>query len=215
MNQMKSASLSKSARITRIIRKIHRISGLSLILFFLIVAVTFILLGWKKHSGDLLQPRSYSGKFSGVVNCLPVDSLLNLANNYLLSTVSSDLSTETERIDIRPGKGMVKFVYARHYHEVQLNLSTGELLHIGYRTSDLVENIHDGSILDRVFGTGKGQIKLVYTSLMGFSLLSFIFTGFWLWYVPRRMRYRKIAGKNVQLNRETGYGTKRSKKAGI
>ena len=65
---------------------------------------------------------------------------------------------------------------------------TGELLHLERRRSDFIENLHDGSYFDYVFGTKYGQIKLVYTSIMGTALLVFTITGFWLWYGPKRFR---------------------------
>ena len=39
-----------------------------------------------------------------------------------------------------------------------------------------------------ILGTDYGQIKLVYTSIMGTALLIFTITGFWLWYGPKRYR---------------------------
>lgn len=83
---------------------------------------------------------------------------------------------------------MLKFVYIDGYYGIQLDGATGRLLHIERRRSDFIENIHDGSILDYYFETTSEQIKLVYTSIMGLSLLTFTITGFWLWYGPKRMR---------------------------
>jgi len=102
--------------------------------------------------------------------------------------ISPNLSLELERIDIRPDKGMVKFVFIEGYWGVQLDCTTGELLHIERRRSDFIENIHDGSFLDYLFGTKYEQIKVVYTSVMGTALLTFTVTGFWLWYGPKRFR---------------------------
>jgi hypothetical protein len=93
-----------------------------------------------------------------------------------------------DRIDVRKDKGMVKFVFANHFWGLQLDGATGALLQIEQRRSDYIEKIHDGSILDFYFKTSNGQIKLVYTSIMGFALLIFTITGFWLWYGPKRMR---------------------------
>ena len=102
-------------------------------------------------------------------------------------SVSPDLSLELDRIDIRPDKGVVKFVFVEHYWGVQLDGATGEVLHIERRRADFIENVHDGSVLDYLAGTG-GQIKLAYTSIMGVALLTFTLTGFWLWYGPKRFR---------------------------
>jgi hypothetical protein len=89
---------------------------------------------------------------------------------------------------MRPDKGMVKFVFAEGYWGIQLDGSTGELLHIERRRSDFIENIHDGSILDYVFNTDGEYFKLFYTTIMGLSLLLFTITGFWLWVGPKQMR---------------------------
>ncbi len=94
-------------------------------------------------------------------------------------------------MDIRPDKGSVKFLFTGGYWEVQLDGATGELLHMGVRYSDFIENIHDGTIIDRLLGIRSGLFKLVYTNLMGIALLTFTLTGFWLWYGPKRMRRSK------------------------
>jgi len=97
------------------------------------------------------------------------------------------MSLEIDRIDIRKEKGSVKFIFLDSFYEVQLDGATGRVLSIGKRRSDFMENIHDGSIVDDYLGTN-GYIKLVYTNVMGISLLIFTITGFWLWYGPKRMR---------------------------
>ena len=88
---------------------------------------------------------------------------------------------------MRKQKGSVKFLFVDSYYEVQLDGATGKVLSVAQRKSDFLENVHDGSILDRYLDTN-GYIKLVYTTVMGVSLLLFTITGFWLWYGPKRMR---------------------------
>lgn len=159
-----------------------------LFVFFFVIAVTGLLLGWKKHSGGVILPKSYKGSSTDLRDWLPIDSLHTIALGVLHDSIDPALSPALERIDARPDKGMVKFVFIDHYWGVQLDGATGSLLHIERRRSDIIENIHDGSILDYLFGTSKEQIKLVYTSIMGLALLLFTVTGFWLWYGPKRMR---------------------------
>lgn len=146
------------------------------------------MLGWKKNSGGIILPNSYTGTSTDLKDWLPLDSLHKISDKILTDSVSSDLSTDIERIDIRKDKGMLKFVYIDGYYGIQLDGATGKLLQIERRRSDFLENIHDGSILDYFFETTSEQIKLVYTSIMGLSLLTFTVTGFWLWYGPKRMR---------------------------
>jgi hypothetical protein len=98
---------------------------------------------------------------------------------------------DLDRIDSRPSKGVVKFVFKEHYWGVQLDGATGKVLSVSPRRADVIENIHDGSILDVVFKTNSNILKLIYSSVMSISLLLFTVTGFWLWYGPKRMRKSK------------------------
>lgn len=184
----KETKRQKQAKLIRIFRKVHRTTGAALFVFFFFIAVTGLLLGWKKHSGGIIMSKSYQGTSTNLKDWLPVDSLNTLSNAYLLDKVSPELSTEIDRIDIRKDKGMVKFVYTDHIWGLQLDGATGKLLHIEQRYSDLIETIHDGSIIDNYLGTSNKQIKVIYTSVMGIALLVFTITGFWLWYGPKRMR---------------------------
>nr|WP_262493642.1 PepSY domain-containing protein [Maribacter hydrothermalis] len=186
---MKEKNTRKNqAKILRLFRKVHRTTGAALFIFFFFISITGLLLGWKKHSGGILLSKSYQGTSTDLKDWLSVDSLHTLANAYLLKSVSPELSTEIDRIDIRKEKGMVKFVYANHLWGLQLDGATGKILNTERRYSDLIEHIHDGSILDNYIGTSNNQIKVFYTTVMGIALLVFTITGFWLWYGPKRMR---------------------------
>lgn len=178
----------QQAKLLRTFRKIHRTTGALLFVFFFIISLTGLLLGWKKHSGGLILPKSYKGTTTDLKDWLPLDSLHQNACKFLHDSVSADISLDLERIDVRKDKGMVKFVFADSFWEVQLDGASGQLLVIDRRRSDFIEKIHDGSILDYYLGSTGGYVKLVYTSIMGLALLTFTITGFWLWYGPKRMR---------------------------
>lgn len=178
----------KQASILRTTRKIHRWLGASLFILFLVISLSGLLLGWKKNSSGYILPKTQQGTSTELAQWLPVDSLQKIAHQTLLDSVDPNLSTKLDRIDARPGKGILKFVFKNHHWSIQLDGATGKVLNIGQRRSDWIENIHDGSILDDVFGTDSGVFKLTYSTLMGVSLLGFTVTGFWLWYGPKRMR---------------------------
>lgn len=178
----------RQAKLLRVFRKVHRTMGAILFVFFFLVAVSGLLLGWKKHTGGAILPKSYQGVSTDQRDWLPIHVLHAKATAIARTQISPDLSLDLERIDLRPDKGMVKFVFIEGYWGIQLDCTTGELLHIERRRSDFIENIHDGSLLDYLFKTDNEQIKLVYTSTMGLALLTFTITGFWLWYGPKRMR---------------------------
>ena len=187
----KITSKQKQAKILRLFRKVHRITGAMLFLFFFIIAITGILLGLKSNSNGLILPNTEQGTTSNLKKWLPIDSLHNKAILILQDSISPNLSLELDRIDIRKNKGVVKFIFENHYWEIQLDGATGELLNIGKRHSDLIEDIHDATILDRILNTSQTQIKLIYTLIMGLALLLFTITGFWLWYGPKRMKRKK------------------------
>lgn len=185
---MKDTKRQKQAKILRIIRKVHRTTGVLLFVFFVFIAISGLLLGWKKHSAGLIMSKSYQGTSTDLKDWISIDSLHKIANVYLVENISPELSTKIDRIDIRKQKWMVKFIYQEHFWGLQVDGTTGKILHVERRYSDLIENVHDGSILDRYLGTSNNQIKVGYTSVMGFALLIFTITGFWLWYGPKRMR---------------------------
>ncbi|MDX2285862.1 MAG: PepSY domain-containing protein [Bacteroidia bacterium] len=186
-----TAHRKQQARLLRIFRTWHRSTGAMLFVFFFVVSVTGLLLGWKKHSGDLLLAASRTGVSSDLKDWLPLDSLHAIACAVFRDSVSADASLELDRIDVRKDKGMVKFIFTDGFWGIQLDGTTGAVLHIERRRSDFIEKIHDGSLLDLWAGTRSGQIKLVYTTLMGLALLLFTVTGFWLWYGPIRMRRQR------------------------
>lgn len=178
----------KQAKLLRIFRFIHRKIAICLFALFFILSTTGFLLGWKKKTG-LLAP-TQKGISTNHADWLSIDSLHKLAVQYLHDSVNINLSGELDRIDIRPSKGIAKFVFKNHYWGLQMDCSTGRLLLIEKRNSDLIEDIHDGTILDRLFGTDESAM-LGYTTIMGISLFMLTLTGFWLWYGPKKLRKRR------------------------
>jgi hypothetical protein len=154
--------------------------------------VSGLLLGWKKNSGDFILPKSHEGTSTNFEDWLPLDQLNNMASQYLHDSISPILSTELDRMDIRKDLGMVKFIYKNHYWGIQLDGASGKLLSKGLRRADFLENLHDGSILDKYMGSNNSYFKLIYTSLIGLALITFTITGFWLWYAPKRVKKNKL-----------------------
>lgn len=181
----------KSVNLIRLFRKLHKQTAVILFAFFLVICITGLLLGWKKNSFGVILPPTAKGISSDLKTWLSFDSLQAIAIHTLHSTVSPTLATDLERIDARPAKGVVKFVFEDDYWEVQLDGTTGKVLQVSRRRSDIIENIHDGTILDVLFNTENDQFKLSYTTIMGLALLALTVTGFWLWYGPRKLRKQK------------------------
>jgi len=183
--------LKQQAKILRTFRKIHRTMGALLFVFFFVVSITALLLGWKKNSVNIILPDTQQGISTNLDNWLPIQNLQVIAFKALQDSISKDIDLDLDRIDARPNKGVVKFVFENHYWGVQLDGESGKVLSISQRRADFIENIHDGSILDNAFGTNSNILKLIYTTLMSVALFTFTLTGFWLWYGPKRMRRAK------------------------
>lgn len=179
------------AGVLRVFRLIHRQMGALLFVFFFVVSASGLLLAWKKNSNGLILAKSYQGTSDQLGDWLPMDSLHRIACRVLAEQVSPSLSPELDRIDARPDKGMVKFIFLHHFRGIQLDAATGKVLHIERRNGDLIEKIHDGSILDYLLQTPGGILKLIYSSVTGVALLLFTITGFWLWYGPKVMRRKR------------------------
>ena len=178
----------QQAKLLRQFRKIHRYTGAFLFVFFIIVSLSGLFLGWKSHSFGVIIPETQRGTTYDLSEWLKLEKLQEIAVSTLKDSIDPALSPTLDRIDIRQQKGIVKFVFEQHIWEIQLDGATGKVLQIGKRHSDWLEDVHDGSIIDQFFDTQYGQFKLFYTSTMGMALLVFSITGFWMWYGPKHLR---------------------------
>lgn len=181
----------KEVKILRLFRKWHRWTGVFLFIFFFAIAITGLLLGWKSNSNGYILPKTQEGTSTVLSEWLSLDSLYSISCHVAHDSIDPQLSLELNRIDVRKNKGIAKFVFEEGNWGVQLDGATGEILQIGKRRSDLIENLHDGSFFDDQFGTKGKPIKLIYTTILGLALILFTVTGFWLWYGPKRLKNKK------------------------
>lgn len=187
---VKNPNRKQQAKVIRAFRRVHRTMGATLFVFFFVISISGLFLGWKKNSFGIIQSETKQGVTTNLEDWLSINQLKTKAIEYLESEIPGGQSLEIKRIQIIEDKGVVKFVFA-DYYGIQLDGSTGNLLLLERRFSDLIEEIHDGSALDTFFKTTGNPIKLVYTTVMSIALLLFTITGFWLWLGPKRMRKRQ------------------------
>jgi len=185
------------ARSIHFARKIHRTMGIFLFAAFIVIGATGLLLGWDKRSFGLIHPKTYSGVSTDMADWLPIESLHEKALAIAREQISPDAPLKVSRIEFRPANGMVKIRFSEGYTGLQLDCTTGELLHVERRRHDFIMSIHDGSILDNLLGTSGEPIKVTYTTVAGTALLLFSITGFWLWMGPRRLRSQRLAQGDV------------------
>ncbi|HMR88903.1 MAG TPA: PepSY-associated TM helix domain-containing protein [Saprospiraceae bacterium] len=178
----------QQAKTIRRFRKVHRVSGIFLFVFLFLVGLSGILLGWKKNSGGIILSKTEMGISINPKDWLTLDSLYRKASLYMQDSMAEKLDPTIDRLDIRPEKGIVKFTFKEHYYGLQIDATSGNVLKVERRNADIIEQIHDGSIVDRYLGIKNGWFKLIYTTVMGLGLITFTVTGFWLWYGPKRMK---------------------------
>ena len=100
---------------------------------------------------------------------------------------------DVNRLDVRPGRGVVK-AWLMNGYEVQVDLGTGRVLQTAYRRSDLIESIHDGSF----FAGDWTKLGLFLPS--GIVVLLLWLSGLWMWWVPfaaKRAKKRKLQSAAV------------------
>ena len=159
-------------------RRLHRIAALLSAAPLLLVVLTGLLLQLKKNS-SWIQPSTQIG--SGTTPTLSFPEILDAAKGVEEAQVQS--WNDIDRLDVRPSKGIVK-VRAKSSWEVQLDNTSGEVLQVAYRRSDLIESLHDGSWFH------KGAKLWVFLP-SGFLLLGLWVSGVYLWLLPHLMRRQK------------------------
>ncbi len=167
----------------RTLRKIHYWLSPALLISVFVIAVTGSLLALKKDVA-VLQPPLREGSAPG----LPDRSLSSLVHSARTLPAYADLSwRDIDRIDIRPKDGAAKVILHSRM-EIQIDLHTGSASATGYRTSDLLETIHDFSFMG-------AWAKYLFSFGSGIALIFMGATGVYLFVLPMLVRRRKRIDK--------------------
>lgn len=150
-----------------------------------LLGATGLLLTWKAELG--FTPHSQRSK-SNQENLI---SLQEIQNKALFYADSLNVDNTINRIDYRPSKGIAKVRFEHHFTEIQIDCYSGKLLSNKQRTADIIEMIHDGSILDFLFKNTTEGVKLFYSTLASLALILLSISGFWLWFKPRQIKKYK------------------------
>ena len=171
-----SASFRKNSR--KYSRSIHL--WLSLVIFIpvIIVIASGLLLQVKKEF-DWIQPPTQKVQKSAPT--LPFEEVLNALKQ--VPQVNLNTWDDIDRLDVRPGKGIIK-VRGKNHWEVQLDAQSGDVLHVAYRRTDTIEAIHDGSW----FFEGAKLWLFLPAALLLFVLWV---TGLVMLYTTLKSKYRK------------------------
>lgn len=171
-----------------LLRKIHHWGSIVIALPLLLMIGAGILLMLKKEV-TWIQPETVRGEQVGVPP-LSLDELFAVVKT--IPEASSWQWADLERVDFKPGKGVVKFVGANNY-EIQIDTHTGDVLQVAYRRSDIIESLHDGSF----FSDGTKLYLFLPAGIILFVLWG---TGLYLFFLPHlKKRQKKIASQERKI----------------
>ena len=168
-------------KISKFSRLSHRWGSILALLPITIIIVSGIVLQLKKVS-PYIQPPTQRGV--GTEPAIGFDRILEISRTIPEAAIES--WEDVDRLDVRPGKGMVK-VRGKNRYELQIDTKTGKILQVAFRRSDLIESIHDGTFFHEHF-------KLWVFLPAGIVLAMLLITGVHLFLLPYLAR-RKRAGK--------------------
>jgi uncharacterized iron-regulated membrane protein len=172
-------------------RQCHRWGSILIAVPLLIVIATGIVLQVKKQV-EWVQPPTKRG--SATVPSIGWEQMLAALRQVPEAEIAD--WPDIDRLDVRVDRGLVK-VKAKNSWEVQLDLATAEVLHVAYRRSDLIEQLHDGSWF------GGDTVKLAVFLPSAIVLLGLWLTGIYLFALPiiKKRQNRRARQTRAQQSR--------------
>ena len=166
-------------KLSKLSRLSHRWGSIIALLPITIIIFSGIVLQLKKESA-YIQPPTQSG--AGTEPTIGFERILEVARTVPEAEIES--WEDVDRLDVRPGKGVVK-VQCKNRYEVQIDTETSEILQVAFRRSDLIESIHDGSYFNDHF-------KLWVFLPAGIVLAALVITGVHLFLLPYLARRKRV-----------------------
>ncbi len=174
-------------KLSKLSRNLHRWGSILALAPMMIIIVSGVVLQLKKDVA-YIQPPTQRG--TGTQPSIGFDRILEVARTVPQARIAS--WDDIDRLDVRPGKGVVK-VRGKNGWEIQIDAQSGEVLQVALRRSDLIESIHDGSYFHDSF-------KLWVFLPAGLLLAVLVITGFHLFILPDLAKWRRHRKKPDATN---------------
>ncbi|MEM9667349.1 MAG: PepSY-associated TM helix domain-containing protein [Pseudomonadota bacterium] len=168
-----------------LMRQIHNWSSIVVALPLIIMIGAGLVLMLKKEIA-WIQPPTERGVEAGAPT-LALEDMFAAART--VEAAGFQTWEDIDRIDLRPGKGVAKF-RGENSWEVQVDTSSGEVLHAAFRRSDIIESIHDGSFF-------ASWAKLYLFLPAGIVLFGLWLTGLYLFFLPHVKKWQKQRAKRA------------------
>ena len=163
-------------------RNLHKKFASVLFVFFFLIGLTGSLLSFKSAFTKVIFENKEISAESKLAAILPLDSLEKIAT-FTLNEKANTKFKKSEKVEIKLAKGTVLFYYKDAY-SIQVNGASGAPILIEKKFGGIIQDIHDGAILDSLFINKLSLSKKLYSIIMGLSLLLLTITGTYLWYKP-------------------------------
>ncbi|MEM6538362.1 MAG: PepSY domain-containing protein [Pseudomonadota bacterium] len=177
-------------KLQALLRQIHHWGSLLIMVQMGLVIGAGLLLMLKKEI-NWIQPPTQKGIDRVAVPSLSFDALLEVASGVPELELSDWESLA--RVDVKPNKGVVKIVASNNW-EAQIDTTSGEVLQVAYRRSDIIEQLHDGSFF-------ADWVKLYVFFPSGIVLFVLWGTGIYLFFLPHYKRFQRDRKKSVPAQR--------------
>ena len=179
----------------KLLRQIHHWGSIIIALPLVVVIGAGLLLMLKKEI-SWIQPPTQRGQALQAAPDIPLSDLFSVVR--AIPDVGMSDWSDLDRVDIKPDKGVIKFIGISRW-EVQLDVSTAEVLQVSYRRSDLIESLHDGS-----FFADWTKLYLFFPA----AIILFILwlTGLYLFFLPHVKKWQKAQAKRAKMARPASEG---------
>ena len=167
-------------------RNLHRKFASVLFVFFFFIGVTGSLLAFKSYFTKTIFENKEVKAEGSLAQFLPLDSLEKAAVASINEKAGTSFK-KSEKVEIKISKGTVLF-YFKDAYSIQVNGENGLPLLIEKKYGGIIQDIHDGAILDSWITNKVSGFKKGYSLIMGLSLLLLTMTGTYLWYKPKMIK---------------------------
>ena len=169
-------------------RLLHRKIASVLFIFFFFIALTGLMLGWKSLFSSTIYENKEIKSGKSIAKWLPLDTLEKAATTIVNEKAGTHF-TKSDKVELRLSKASITFFYKNI--TVQLDGVTGSPILIEKKYGSIIQDIHDGAIIDEWIGNKSAASKKIYTSILGLALLLLTITGFYLWLKPKMIKQQK------------------------
>lgn len=170
-------------------RQWHRRIASVLFIFFFIISITGIMLGWKYLFTKVIFDNKNIKAETSINKWLKLDTLEVLATASINAKTKNNFK-KAENIQLKPAKGYINFSFKNNYN-IQVEGATGTAIHIEQKNGSFIQDIHDGALAGDWFNLKPGLFKTIYSTIMGLSLLFLTVSGFYLWWKPKQIKQSK------------------------